>query len=129
VRSLVLLLTFSISTLAMGAIKSGSYVNQVEKKLNTLFSDTVNEGGNRAVVERVKGKPGIKCGDIVRSNGKAVIFCTAKIKTSFYSGGKKKKGSTICTSLSFVIKNNKVTERHREEAFRMCMENIHDASY
>lgn len=123
-------LVFVLSSLSFAAAPKGSsYVGQVEKKLNSLFSDTVNEGGTQAEVERVKGKPGINCGDIVRSKGRAIIFCTAKIKTSFYSGGKKQKGSTICTSLSFVIKNNKVAERHRDEAFNMCMENIHDASY
>lgn len=127
-KSLFVLFSVFLVSSTYAASNTSLYINEVEKKLNSLFSDTVNEGGTRAEVERVKRKPKIKCGNIVRSGSKAIIFCTAHIKTTFYSGGKKQRGSTICTSLSYVIKNNKVAERYREEAFNMCLENIYDAS-
>lgn len=102
---------------------------QIERDLNVEFDETINEGETQAEVERINGKPNIKCGNIVRSGAKALIFCTATIKTTYDSGGEERNGSATCTSLGYIVKNDKIQGRYNEDAFIKCMESVNDASY
>ena len=74
----------------------------VEKELNSLFVDTVNEGETSAEVLRVGKTPQIKCSKIIYTKGRKVVFCTAEIKTSF-GPNLKNHGSATCISLGFIL--------------------------
>lgn len=101
----------------------------VEKNLNALFSDTVNEGDTTAEVLRIKGEPQIKCSKLIYSKGRRMVFCFAEIKTS-YGKGLKEHGQASCNSLGFILdKKGQVEDRYSSESTQKCLESIYDASY
>lgn len=101
----------------------------IEKELNSLFNDTVNEGETRAEVLRVGKIPQINCSKIVYTKGRKVVFCTAEIKTSF-GPDLKNHGSATCTSLGYVLDNKgKIESDFNPEQNRKCIGTINDSSY
>lgn len=101
----------------------------IEKRINRLLSDTVNEGETSAEVLRIGGIPQVKCSQVIHSKGRRMVFCSVDIKTS-YGENLSDHGQTTCTSLGFYLnKKGQVESDYKPDQFRKCLEQIYDSSY
>lgn len=108
---------------------SDQLATNVEKRINRLLSDTVNEGETSAEVLRVSGIPQVKCSQVIHSKGRRIVFCSAEIKTN-YGENLSDHGQTTCTSLGFFLnKKGQIESDYKPDQFRKCLEQIYDASY